>query len=52
MTRHRRPMDLVAQLVREGLWEPQEDGWAIHDYLDWHLDLARERCGLFLEESA
>lgn len=35
LTRHRKPLSLVAALVKEGLWEPQEDGWIIHDYLDW-----------------
>jgi hypothetical protein len=31
-----------ARLVAVGLWEPEEGGWLIHDYLDWQMS-AEER---------
>lgn len=47
-----RPNSVVNQLVSAGLWEPVENGWQIHDYLDYNPSraeleerrrLARER---------
>lgn len=43
-----RPVKRVTQAVRElediGLWEPAgDDGWLIHDYLDWQISAARWR---------
>lgn len=29
-----KPLPLAAVLVRERLWQPDENGWRIHDYLD------------------
>lgn len=31
------PMDAVAELVAEGLWEEVEGGYQVHDYLDYQL---------------
>jgi len=32
---------LNAQLIEAGLWEIVEDGWRIHDYLDWNASAAQ-----------
>jgi hypothetical protein len=31
----RSPQRFVPELVKRGLWEPVEDGWKIHDYLEY-----------------
>lgn len=28
---------VVRELVKANLWEPDGDGWRIHDWLDWNL---------------
>lgn len=47
-----RPKTVAKQLVSAGLWEPNGDGWMIHDYLEYNpsraeiaerRELARER---------
>jgi len=35
VSRYRRPQGYVAELVNGGLWDVVDDGWQIHDYLDW-----------------
>ncbi len=35
LTRHRKPLTLVAQLVEASLWEVTLEGWRVHDYLEW-----------------
>lgn len=30
------PKKQVSALVREGLWEKTDDGWVVHDFLDYH----------------
>lgn len=36
---------LSGLLVTSGLWEPQEDGWVIHDYLEWNRSRAEVLAG-------
>lgn len=30
------PKKQVSALIREGLWEESDDGWVVHDFLDYH----------------
>ena len=36
---------LAGELVRVHLWDPRDDGWVIHDYLDHNLSAAERRVG-------
>lgn len=44
--RFRRPKPCVEQLVKEGFWEPVEDGWRVHDYLDFNPSAAQIRAAM------
>jgi hypothetical protein len=33
----------IAELVSAGLWEPTEDGWRIHDFLQWQESAAERK---------
>ena len=37
----RRWRDAVTTLEQSGLWESIEDGWQLHDYLDWNMSAAQ-----------
>lgn len=39
----RRGEMLAERLVAAGLWEPRNDGWAIHDYLDYNPSRTESR---------
>jgi len=37
----KRPQNFVAELVEAGLWEAIEDGWQLHDFLDYQPSKAQ-----------
>jgi hypothetical protein len=39
----RRPLQCAEQLITAGLWEPNGDGWMIHDYLDYQASADKVR---------
>ncbi|WP_445396488.1 hypothetical protein ACSMX9_22720 [Streptomyces sp. LE64] len=48
VARVRNPRSAAAELESAGLWDPADDGWAIHDYLEYNPSRARvkeERAG-------